>query len=312
MATENGEKKKTFLNAVLSLLEPELRRFGERLATSVTPDSPLRGEGAERVFGVLRSLVESLVERLPGPAAEIGEKVTDIGEYFAAALYGKHGREEGKTAKTAGNKAVKDWMDSFLEEAAKRMAKATDPTEEAKKLEVEFSLRMKLLEMIEEARDPAKKLEALEKELEGVKTAIRDQKRSAQERRAALTERLNRSGTDVLDTSDAGKDRVKRLWGQQVKALKREVAQEKEELLGKKRDLEKKTSRLRSELNVVDKEPDDTKPIDWNAQWEKVKASLGNLDATVAGGINWVTDYLEESKRPGPWSRFCDWLRTPN
>lgn len=132
------------LNTLLSTLDPELRKFAQRIWATIPDSSPLKTETFERVFGVFKAWAEKRASGI-GPIGDIVEKLTDVGDF---AVRGPK-----------GVKAAHDWMDRFYAEAAKRIEKAADPKAELEKVKLEFELRRELLKVIEEARkaaEPAK------------------------------------------------------------------------------------------------------------------------------------------------------------
>mgnify|MGYP001560192985 CR=1 FL=1 len=127
------------LNALLSVADPELRRFAQRIWASIPDNSSLKTETFERFFGVFKSWAE-IQARGKGPIGDIIEKLTDVGDF---------------AVRGGGPKAVKadhDWMDRFFTEAIRRIEKAVDPELEFEKAQLEFSLRSELLKIIEEKR----------------------------------------------------------------------------------------------------------------------------------------------------------------
>lgn len=149
---------KGFWNMLLSVVDPEMERFTERIAAAIPENSPLRSEIVGRIFAVVKAWVESVGERIPGMGGVLLEKSTDYGDFLVANLT----KGSGKKARS-----TRDWMDGFLTDAAERLKRA--PTAEAaraetEKIKAEFELRRGLVEMVDQARreaTPAAKTEAV-------------------------------------------------------------------------------------------------------------------------------------------------------
>lgn len=146
------EKKKDrgnvreWLNPLASMFDRELRQGAERLASAVPKDSPLRRSHlAERAFGAVASIVERLGKGR-GPVVElVSEKSSDFMDRFSSALFGKEGKQKEAAVAASG----------WFNEATKRMSRARDPQWMFNRLQQEFELRRKLIQMLEQAAKEA-------------------------------------------------------------------------------------------------------------------------------------------------------------
>ena len=151
MADNKG--KRFFLNALLSLGDPELRKIAERFANSISEDSWLRTDFAERFIGTLKGLLEAWSSSLGPGMSTVVEKFSDTLDFMSSSLYG--GEKKGVSAKSV---TARDWMDNFFKDAVKRIEKVEgkeELEELSKRLKAEFNARKELIALIEEARKNA-------------------------------------------------------------------------------------------------------------------------------------------------------------
>jgi|SRR3989338_8649082 len=131
-------------NALVSaVVDPALRKLAERFASSVSEDSWLRSEFAERFLAGLKGLAESY--KGTGVSGVVTEKATDFFDFASGDLFGKGGEK-----KSAAD-VLQGWMNKFFSDAGKRLEKAANPEAELAKIKQEFAARMEVLRMIEAA-----------------------------------------------------------------------------------------------------------------------------------------------------------------
>ncbi|MEK7609095.1 MAG: hypothetical protein AAB476_01285 [Patescibacteria group bacterium] len=118
---------KKVLAGVAGLFDPILRKLAQRLAQSVSPDSPLRTESIESVIGAVKGFAEVYAERFPTLSAVAVEKATDFADFLAVFL-----AEGGVETKTQSQ--LKD----FLADAAERLKKAENPQVEFERINLEL------------------------------------------------------------------------------------------------------------------------------------------------------------------------------
>jgi hypothetical protein len=132
--------KKSLLNMLASIADPELRKLAERIAASIPEDSWLRSDVAERLIGALKGWIESQAGSL-GPITGVAvEKISDLMDFATSNLYEKDSSD------------ISGWMNKFLTAAQKRMAATDDPSGECQKIELEFDLLQRLAKVIEEKK----------------------------------------------------------------------------------------------------------------------------------------------------------------
>lgn len=146
-----------FINMLLSVFDKEFRAWAKKATEKVPKDSALRkNELVERGFDVFRGFLEKNVQFENVVAQAVKEKVVDVGDYLATSFFGR----EKADKKTAA--AAQDWMKSFLVYAEKRISEAKSLEEmevEFKRLEREFQLQKKIVDIIEAAAKVAEPLE---------------------------------------------------------------------------------------------------------------------------------------------------------
>ncbi|MFY9492914.1 MAG: hypothetical protein WAP55_00275 [Minisyncoccia bacterium] len=118
---------KKVLAGAAGLFDPILRQLAQRLAQSVSPDSPLRTEGVESLIGAVKGFAEVYAERFPALSAVAVEKATDFADFLAVFL-----AEDGGLVKTQG------LLKNFLADAAERLKKAADPKVEFERINLEL------------------------------------------------------------------------------------------------------------------------------------------------------------------------------
>lgn len=162
---------KKWLASLAGLLDPALIRVARKLAEDIPPDSPLRSQLVEAMVGALRGFVESNAEKFPALAAVTVEKLTDLSDFFSAAL-----------AQGDGPGGSKKLLDDFLAETALRLKKAADPKEEADRIKEELALLLEIISMArkkETADEPSQLVPVLEdvnRRLAGVRDRLAKKK----------------------------------------------------------------------------------------------------------------------------------------
>ncbi|MBI4118732.1 MAG: hypothetical protein HY452_00530 [Parcubacteria group bacterium] len=159
---------KKVLASVAGLFDPVLRKLAQRLAETVSQDSPLRSEGIESVIGAFKGLAEVYAERFPALSAVAVEKLTDFADFMAVFL-----------AEDGGGTKTRSLLEKFLTEAAERLKKAENPQTEFERISMELGFIKEL------ARAAAQKPET--------------KKDSATTALAEFLGRLNQSLEGILD-----------------------------------------------------------------------------------------------------------------
>ncbi|MBI4120409.1 MAG: hypothetical protein HY454_02990, partial [Parcubacteria group bacterium] len=122
-----SQTQKQVAAGVAGLFDPVLRKLAQRLAETVSPDSPLRTESVETVIGAFKGFAEVYAERFPILTSVAVEKLTDFADFMAVFL-----AESGHEIKT------QDVLDKFLAEAAERLKKAENPQTEFERISMEL------------------------------------------------------------------------------------------------------------------------------------------------------------------------------
>lgn len=136
-------------NALISAIaDPALRQLAERLASSVSEDSWLRSEFAERLLAGLKGLAEGY--KGSGVSGVAVEKATDFLDFASGDLFGKGG-------KGSAVGAARGWLNRFMKDAEKALREAPKDKlgEVQAKLQQEFSIRKEIVRMVEEAEKEA-------------------------------------------------------------------------------------------------------------------------------------------------------------
>lgn len=146
MANKESEEKKDDktrgkINQGLSLIDPELENLGARIAAMIPEESPLRTTVVRRIFGFVKSWIETKAENMHPIVGAIVEKLSDLGDFII-----------GGVASDKGSKSVKGWMDSFQKESFERIKKSKDPKGELERIREEFDARKDIIRIIEEER----------------------------------------------------------------------------------------------------------------------------------------------------------------
>ncbi len=139
-----AQKKAGVLNAILStIIDRPMRQFAERLAASVSEESWLRSEFAERLLSGVKGLAEGYEKT--GLGGVVVEKATDFLDFAAGGLF-------EKTA-AGPSQAGRGWMDRFLRYVEKTIAETspTDLVAVRARLEQEFAIRKAIVELVESA-----------------------------------------------------------------------------------------------------------------------------------------------------------------
>jgi len=144
------------INPFLSFFDKEFRGWAKKGADSISKDSPLRSEGVERGFDILRGFIEKNVQFDSPTSQALKEKIVDIGDYFASSFFGRE-KADKKSAM-----AAQDWMRRFLAHAEKRLSEAKSVSSleaQIKRLEKEFELRKRIIEIVGAAAKAAESQE---------------------------------------------------------------------------------------------------------------------------------------------------------
>lgn len=131
-------------NAVVSAIaDPALRKFAERLASSISEDSWLRSEFAERLLAGLKGLAEGY--KGSGVSGIAVEKATDFLDFASGNLFTK---KKGSAAGTA-----QGWLGRFVRDAEKALREAPrgELEEIRTKLLREFEIRQEIAHLVEQA-----------------------------------------------------------------------------------------------------------------------------------------------------------------
>ena len=153
------------INPALSFFDKEFRAWAEKAAKTIPRDSFLREEPAERAFDILRGFLEKNIQLNNTAAQAIKEKVIDIGDYFATSLFRKEKADKKAVA------AAQDWMKRFLAYAEKHLSEAKsleDLNVEFDRLQREFEIRRRIVEIMEVAAKAAEPSEPTEPETQSI------------------------------------------------------------------------------------------------------------------------------------------------
>ncbi|MBI2052262.1 MAG: hypothetical protein HYT38_01110 [Candidatus Sungbacteria bacterium] len=122
-----SQTKKQVAAGAAGLFDPILRKLAQRLAETVSPDSPLRSEHIESAIGAIKGFAEVYAERFPILTSVAVEKATDFADFLAVFL-----AEDGHEVKT------QNLLSKFLVEAAERLKTADDPQTEFGRISAEL------------------------------------------------------------------------------------------------------------------------------------------------------------------------------
>lgn len=130
--------EKTVLATLAGIADPILKKWAQRLASFVPSGSTIRTKEFESVIGALKGWVEIQAEKFSPASGVAVEKATDFADFFSGALGPQSGLD------------LEKWAGEVLNEAGPRLKAATDPAAEMERIQLEFKLRKKLAEIIQQ------------------------------------------------------------------------------------------------------------------------------------------------------------------
>lgn len=135
-----------FLNAIASVADRNIREVAERWGANLPSDSWWRSEGAERVLGPLKGLLETRSRKLPAiPRVAIQKLLIDFLDFASSHQFGGAGTRPRVAEIAAG------WEQKWLDEALKSLGKARDKAAAKESLLHEFEAVKAIVEAVREA-----------------------------------------------------------------------------------------------------------------------------------------------------------------
>lgn len=148
---------KKAVNAIVSAIaDPLLRKAAERFTASISEDSWLRSEFAERLIAGLKGLAEAY--KGSGLSGVFVEKTTDFFDFASSSLF--------KKQKETATNIAQNWIQKFWADAQKTLEETpAEKLEEVRqKLLEDFRIRKEIFQIVLEAekeyQQPQKKVQA--------------------------------------------------------------------------------------------------------------------------------------------------------
>ena len=139
-----AEWKKVFNPIISAIADPLLRKAAQRFAESVSEDSWLRTDIAERILAAIKGLAESY--KGSGVSGIFIEKATDFLDFSSSSLFKKTGDDFSSVAK--------QWIDNFWVEAQRSLSTSSvEKLDEVKdRILKDFQIRQEIFRVICEAQ----------------------------------------------------------------------------------------------------------------------------------------------------------------